>query len=344
MKHFIGTSQKAMAEVGILQLDLNHMGLYDFCKAVINWRDSKSFESGGIEYKWVSYQMIMNNMPCLNAQKKTVYRMVERLCDFGMLRRCPDNSKAGMVFLALGDVAIKYEEYLLLGSHGNDLASTLTSDKIVLHPGQNCPTPRTELSDNKKVDIISKDYSSDPLTPLQGETQEPLKPEKVRKSKTLLNREDATAFYKKELVDSLKDPSPLPKELVAAAARVKDKDGNPLGVRGPIVLAVAYSEVVAHMMEPSDMWPDGMWSFVLKKPGQLSFLQFCKLVLEYGMTRASVKDFLDQFQNNKYNRDNLYATFVNWKNREFKKPLQTGGNPPAPQQKQGLAQPPKITQ
>ena len=129
-----------------------------------------------------------------------------------------------------------------------------------------------------------------------------------------------------------------------AAARVKDKDGRELGDRGPIVLADAYRSVVAHMMEPSDMWPDGMWSFVLKKPGQLSFLQFCKLVLDYGMTRASVKDFLDQFQNNKYNRDNLYATFVNWKNRELKKPLQNGGNTPAPQQKQTISQPPRVTQ
>ena len=151
------------------------------------------------------------------------------------------------------------------------------------------------------------DISFTPVTAVA----EPSKQKKSRKSKSLPSRAEVEAFYELEKSNSLKDP--LPPGLVAAAA-----------ARRPVVtidaLAAAYNDLVVYMTASSDMWPQGMWRCVLTKPDQLEFVQYCKLVLERGMTRAEIKSYLDQWENKGYDNNNLYATIVAWRNREATNP------------------------
>lgn len=169
-------------------------------------------------------------------------------------------------------------------------------------------------ADNDSVNDNDNDISFTPVTAVA----EPVKQKKSRKSKSLPSRAEVEAFYELEKSNSLKDP--LPPGLVAAAA-----------ARRPVVtidaLAAAYNDLVVYMTASSDMWPQGMWRCVLTKPDQLEFVQYCKLVLERGMTRAEIKSYLDQWENKGYDNNNLYATIVAWRNREATNPQKPfGGN------------------
>ena len=168
---------------------------------------------------------------------------------------------------------------------------------------KNANVKNAMLNDNDNDNDIS-------FTPVTA-VAEPSKQKKSRKSKSLPSRAEVEAFYELEKSNSLKDP--LPPGLVAAAA-----------ARRPVVtidaIAAAYKELIDYMTASSDMWPQGMWRCVLTKPDQLEFVQYCKLVLERGMTRAEIKSYLDQWENKGYDNNNLYATIVAWRNREATNP------------------------
>jgi len=177
---------------------------------------------------------------------------------------------------------------------------------------KNANVKNAMLNDNDNDN--DNDISFTPVTAVA----EPVKQKKSRKSKSLPSRAEVEAFYELEKSNSLKDP--LPPGLVAAAA-----------ARRPVVtidaLAAAYKELIDYMTVSSDMWPQGMWRCVLTKPDQLEFVQYCKLVLERGMTRAEIKSYLDQWENKGYDNNNLYATIVAWRNREATNPQKSfGGN------------------
>jgi len=91
------------------------------------------------------------------------------------------------------------------------------------------------------------------------------------------------------------------------------------------------------------MLPNGMWRCVLTKPDQLEFFQFCKLILQFGMTRAEIKSYLDQWENKSYDNNNLYATIVAWRNRESSNP-QKPLNGVGQQQSKGLSVPKRVEQ
>mgnify|MGYP000131394463 CR=1 FL=1 len=337
MKHEVHINQKAIAELGIRGIDFNHMALYEFCKGIIDWKNSKAHEHSGVEYKWVSYKIIIQNMPMLDCSEKTLYRMVDRLCAAGMLQRCPDNKKKGMVFLALGKVGIALTEYLNVNSTGNDISDLLSSDKNDRGVGQKSLRGRTELSDNIIHEENTKEIIN-PTSPTPSDAVSPSEPEtktkRVRKAR--LTRSDVLSFYENEKRKSLE--TPLPKDLDAAAAAWR--------IPGEEVmkkLAAGYSEVVDFMLEPSDMWPQGMWRCVLTKPDQLEFLQFCRLVLQFGMTRAEIKENLTSWENKKYDNDNLYATLYTWKIKPRK---QSYGEamPPSGQARTGLSIPKQVRQ
>ncbi len=218
MKHYISTSQKAMVELGITGLDFNHMALYEFCKGIIGWKNAKTTTVEGNEYKWVSYAAIMGNMPVLDCSAKTIYRMVERLCDERMLERCPENQKKGMVFLAIGAAGLAYEEYLQWDSTGNDV-SMLTSDK-------NVRPPRTKMSDpsDKNVLVLREDNKENiinliPHTPFVGSTSEPTDLPIISKKTTRIKKRitfiEASKFYEEEIRSfGLEDPSPCRNQII----------------------------------------------------------------------------------------------------------------------------------
>jgi len=138
MKHYFNINAKAILDYGIKGLSFDHLALYEYCKDAINWNGSSPMIDGGKVWKWVSYNMILTNIPLFTCSEKTIYRMLTKLCEVGLLERCEKNKTVGKVFIAIGEVGLHIERELSGQMTRTDLS--LTSDKNVLRP-------RTNLSD-----------------------------------------------------------------------------------------------------------------------------------------------------------------------------------------------------
>ncbi len=137
MKPYYNINIKAAIAVGLKDFDFNDLALYEFCKDAVLWEDGKPLWHDNRQWKWVSYDLIKSNIPCFDYSSKTLYRMLVKLCNMGLLERCPANKKEGMVYLAIGPNGLKLERYI----------REFSSDKIERDLGQNSPTPRTDLSE-----------------------------------------------------------------------------------------------------------------------------------------------------------------------------------------------------
>jgi len=305
------------------ELDIIDVAIFDCVRKLIagNWGEKKL--EGKIMWANVSVSKILQEMPLLRNGKGQVFKQraihgrISKLCDAGLLQKWDNNQKTATAFIALGNLAKEYDSYTRpLHLDANPIASEC---KPPLHVGaDNKNTIQNTLSNS-----LDSDSASESLP----------KEKRVPKKKLKLTRIEVQGFYESELTNSLKDP--LPPELLAAAARRPEITHE--------LLFKAYKELVDYMMNPSDMWPNGMWRCVLTKPDQLSFVQFCKLVLERGMTRAEIKSYLDQWENKLYDNTSLYATIVGWRNREAANP-QKPFNGTGQQQSKGLPVPKRIEQ
>lgn len=310
-------------------LDIIDIAIFDCVRKLIaaNWGEKKLMD--GILWANIRVSKIIQEMPLLRNGKGSVFKpraihnRIAKLCDAGLLQKWGDNQTTSSSFIALGALAAEYDSYTHpLHLNANPIASTckppLQEDAIYKNTIQNT------LSNN------TSPTPSNTVSPGEPET----KTKRVRKAR--LTRSDVLSFYENEKRKSLE--TPLPKDLDAAAAAWR--------IPGEEVmkkLAAGYSEVVDFMLEPSDMWPQGMWRCVLTKPDQLEFLQFCRLVLQFGMTRAEIKENLTSWENKKYDNDNLYATLYTWKIKPRK---QSYGEamPPSGQARTGLSIPKQVRQ
>jgi len=305
------------------ELDIIDVAIFDCVRKLIagNWGEKKL--EGKIMWANVSVSKILQEMPLLRNGKGQVFKQraihgrISKLCDAGLLQKWDNNQKTATAFIALGNLAKEYDSYTRpLHLDANPIASEC---KPPLHVGaDNKNTIQNTLSNS-----LDSDSASESLP----------KEKRVPKKKLKLTRIEVQGFYESELTNSLKDP--LPPELLAAAARRPEITHE--------LLFKAYKELVDYMTGASDMWPNGMWRCVLTKPDQLSFVQFCKLVLERGMTRAEIKSYLDQWENKLYDNNNLYATIVSWRNRETTNP-QKPFNGTGQQQSKGLSVPKRVEQ
>ena len=281
------------------ELDIIDVAIFDCVRKLIagNWGEKKL--EGGTMWANVSVSKILQEMPLLRNGKgeafkqRAIHGRISKLCDAGLLQKWENNQVKATSFMALGSLAREYDSY----------TRPLHLDANPIAP--ECKPPVHVDANNKNTIQNTLSNSSDTVS--QGEPETQAKEKKARKVKP--TRIQVASFYEDEKLNALK--TPLSPELLAAAAPWKMTEAQ-LMQR----LDAGYAEVVDYMMNPSDMWPNGMWRCVLTKPDQLEFFQFCKLILQYGMTRAEIKSYLDQWENKSYVNNNLYATMVSWRNRE----------------------------
>lgn len=304
-------------------LDFNDVAIFDCMRKLITgtWGgpDDKEIR-GGVVWAHVPVKLISQQLPLLRDSQNrpwkldTISRRVRKLCDCGLiLMDGKDNKKRAKAFYGLGQASKDYDSIKppsdvnpMVGENGqkpSDINPQTIGYKSVV-PSDINPI-YNNISNNIKNDI--------PPTPLDGVSGETPPTGKKSKVKRNPGRKEVEEFYEDERRKSLKDPLP-PEEAAAAAARGLAQSR----------LAAGYSEIVDYMTKPSDMWPAGMWACVLTRTHQLSFLQFCKLILVQGMTRVVIKDYLDQWENKQYDNGNIYATFCKWWSNQ--KTGQTNGN------------------
>ncbi len=282
-------------------LDFTDLAIFDCIRKMIaaNWAKKEIVD--GILWSNISVKKVMDEMPMLRTSRDkpmkylTIHRRITKLCEAGLLQRGDDNKKKSTSFLALGNIAADYDSFK------EPLSKTI---KPFI---ENDKAPLSNLIKNHNTIQNTLSNSSDTDSPREPEVKEKV----VRKAKP--TRAEVISFYENEKRNSLE--AKLPPKLIAAAAPWKMTNEQLMSK-----LVAGYEEIVDYMMNPSDMWPQGMWRCVLTKPNQLNFLQFCTLILEYGMSRAELKKNLNSWENRKYDNDNLYATLYSWKNKESNQP------------------------
>ncbi len=332
MKFRLEINQKEVVEAGIKGVKIQEWLIFDVVRHMIGADWTKKITEHEKSYAWISEQSILDQIPLLELSRRQVHRLVDNLVEAGLLVRFAGNKGKKRVYLGLTPIGDS------LGRHS--MTNMAISDDGVCQKWQSENDKSgnlrmTEMSeDNNIKNKIIKDNTSptpsDAVSPSEPET----KTKRVRKAR--LTRSDVLSFYENEKRKSLE--TPLPKDLDAAAAAWR--------IPGEEVmkkLAAGYSEVVDFMLEPSDMWPQGMWRCVLTKPDQLEFLQFCRLVLQFGMTRAEIKENLTSWENKKYDNDNLYATLYTWKIKPRKQSY-SEAMPPSGQARTGLSIPKPVRQ
>jgi len=309
------------------ELDIIDVAIFDCVRKLIagNWGQKKL--EGEILWANIRVSKIIQEMPLLRNGKgaafkpRAIHGRISKLCGAGLLQKWDKNQESVSSFIALGDLAKEYDSYTQpLHLNAIPIASTCN--------------PPLHLDANYKNTIQNTlSNSSDTDSPREPEVKEKF----GRKAKP--TRAEVISFYENEKRNSLE--AKLPPKLIAAAAPWKMTNDQLMSK-----LAAGYEEIVDYMMNPSDMWPQGMWRCVLTKPNQLNFLQFCTLILEYGMSRAELKENLNSWENRKYDNDNLYATIYSWKNKSPKQPsgggYTNGMNGDSP--KRGLSVPKEVRQ
>lgn len=295
---------KAINESGI-RLKTDVWAIFFVVRAAIEAGWSEKHDEDN-RYAWVSNKYIKSQLQSLpdvaDISDNALYRKIKQLEDAGLLVRKEDNKRKNKCYLSKGP-----SDDLLFFSE------PIAKTQEVLLQNFNRGIAKTQMYNNTNDNIIKDNI---PPTPLDGVSEETPKPKKEPRVKKKLNRREATDFYENEVREFLKSPS-LPPEVAAAAA------GRGLS---PERMMDGYREIIDYMTKPTDMWPAGMWGCVLTKPVQLSFKQFCKLVLISGMTRAGIKEYLNQWENKSYDNDNIYATFIAWLKNEKAKPSPMNGN------------------
>jgi hypothetical protein len=289
---------KAILDSGI-KLNSDEWILFTTIHSMFGTKWAKKLPVGEDSYVLVSNKFIKQQLVAFpdlaNISDVTLWRKVKKLEDAGLLVRHDKNSEKAKCYMGLGENA--------------DFFSNAPLSELKDPPFKNESPPLSELKDYNST----KDNSTrDNVSASDSASESLYKEKKVPKKKLKLTRIEAIEFYENEKANSLK--TELPPELVAAAA-----------ARRPQVtmdhLTKAYSELVRYMMEPSPKWESGMWECVLTRPKQLTFVQFCRLILELDMTRDQVKGYLDQWENKGYeNNKNLYATMSDWRRRETTNP------------------------
>jgi len=287
-------------------LDFTDLAIFDCIRKMLEgkWGDRKLVD--GILWKNLRTTKVLEEMPLLRTSRdkpmseETVRKRITKLCDAGLLQKDPSNKGSRSAFIALGSLADSYDK-------DPEIQTTVEFDHL---NGQNLPSQRSNSTNYQSTD---QNTLSKPIEAVsQGEPE--TKKKKVRKSKP--TRLEVISFYDNEKLNGLK--TPLPPGLVAAAAAGWKLTEEKLMER----LEAGYAEIVDYMMNPSDMWPNGMWRCVLTKPDQLEFSQFCKLILQFGMTRDEIKANLNSWENKQYPHNNIYATLYTWKSKPDSK--QTG--------------------
>jgi len=327
MKFRIEINQKEIIEAGIKGLKIQEWLLFDVVRHMIGADWTKKITEGEKSYAWVSEQSILDQIPLLELSKRQVHRLVDNLVEAGLILRFAGNKGAKRVYLGLTPLGDS------LGRHSMTNMAISNASECQKRQSENDKSGNLSMTEMSEDNKINNNPIKDTISTRDSASESLPKEKRVPKKKLKLTRIEVQGFYESELTNSLKDP--LPPELLAAAARRPEITHE--------LLFKAYKELVDYMTGASDMWPNGMWRCVLTKPDQLSFVQFCKLVLERGMTRAEIKSYLDQWENKLYDNTSLYATIVGWRNREAANP-QKPFNGTGQQQSKGLPVPKRIEQ
>ena len=110
MKFTVNINQKAIVDLGLQdKLDFIDLAIYDFITEFMLCDDCQKMIIGNEQYFWIKADLIIENMPLLGiTTTRGINKRIERLIEYDLLERCPDNKNLRQSFFKVGKL---YKEY-----------------------------------------------------------------------------------------------------------------------------------------------------------------------------------------------------------------------------------------
>jgi len=110
MKFTVNINQKAIVDLGLQdKLDFIDLAIYDFITEFMLCDDCQKMIVGNEQYFWIKADLIIENMPLLGiTTTRGINKRIERLIEYDLLERCPDNKNLRQSFFKVGKL---YKEY-----------------------------------------------------------------------------------------------------------------------------------------------------------------------------------------------------------------------------------------
>ena len=102
MKKQININQEAIVNSKI-DIDVIDAAIIDYVSEIHNWKKVVKMQVETETYYWVSYNLLINQMPLLGLKKDTVYRRIKKLAQIGLILVHPDSQKLGKTFMCLSN-------------------------------------------------------------------------------------------------------------------------------------------------------------------------------------------------------------------------------------------------
>ena len=110
MKYIVNINQKAIVDLGLQdKLDFIDLAIYDFITEFMLCDDCQKMIIGNEQYFWIKSDLILENMPLLGiTTARGINKRIEKLIEYDLLERCPDNKNLRQSFFKVGKL---YNEY-----------------------------------------------------------------------------------------------------------------------------------------------------------------------------------------------------------------------------------------
>lgn len=103
MRYNLFINQKAIIESG-MDIDIYDAHILSFISQWIKSKDVKKVTFDNEDYFWISYKLIIDNLPLLKMKKDTVYRRLKRMSEMGIINPHQDNKKMGASYYSISEI------------------------------------------------------------------------------------------------------------------------------------------------------------------------------------------------------------------------------------------------
>lgn len=103
MRYNLFINQKAIID-SKLDIDIYDAHILSFISQWIKSNEVKKMLQGNTNYYWISYKLIMANLPLLNIKKDTVYRRLKKMSEMGIIIPHQDNQIMGATYYAMTEI------------------------------------------------------------------------------------------------------------------------------------------------------------------------------------------------------------------------------------------------
>jgi len=194
-----------------IDVDLSEAAILDYLINIPYWKNVSSFVESGKTFYWVSYDMVLAQLPLLKIKKDTVYRKIKKMDEMGFIQIHEGNSRMGKTYIFLTD---KIKEIIFGAPETTE--NTRQSEPSDLNPGVNPRLEPKNHQNDQKTSYTPPDlnptppgFKSEGILPniIQPENTEEKKIKKQKKEIGEVLRERGFNFICKDFLKTVTEDS-----------------------------------------------------------------------------------------------------------------------------------------